>query len=38
MIALHGFSPLGNCHKVTPLLGQLGHACCWIETGTDPST
>ena len=32
MIAVHGFSPSGNCHKVRLLLEQLGRAYRWIET------
>ena len=32
MIAVHGFSPSGNCHKVRLLLEQLGRPYRWIET------
>ena len=34
MIAVHGFSPSGNCHKVKLLLEQLGHDYRWIETNS----
>lgn len=32
MIAVYGFSPSGNCHKVKLLLEQLGRDYRWIET------
>ena len=32
MIAVHGFSPSGNCHKVRLLLEQLGRPYRWVET------
>ncbi|MGY1529563.1 glutathione S-transferase family protein [Luteimonas sp. A649] len=32
VIAVHGFSPSGNCHKVKLLLEQLGRPYRWIET------
>ncbi len=32
MIAVRGFSPSGNCHKVRLLLEQLGRPYRWIET------
>jgi glutathione S-transferase len=31
-LAVHGFSPSGNCHKVRLLLEQLGREYRWIET------
>jgi glutathione S-transferase len=32
MIALYGYSPSGNCHKLRMLLGHLGRDYRWIET------
>ena len=32
MIAVHGYSPSGNCHKLRLLLAQLHRPCRWIET------
>src|SRR3990170_1563983 len=32
LIAVHGFSPSGNCHKVRLLLEQLGLEYRWVET------
>lgn len=34
MIAVYGFSPSGNCHKVKLLLEQLGREYRWIETNS----
>lgn len=34
MIAVHGFSPSGNCHKVRLLLEQLGRPYRWVETNS----
>jgi glutathione S-transferase len=35
MIAVHGFSPSGNCHKVRLLLEQLGIGYRWVEVRSD---
>lgn len=32
VIAVHGFSPSGNCHKVRLALEQLGRPYAWVET------
>lgn len=32
MIAIHGYSPSGNCHKLRLLLEQLGRPYRWVET------
>ena len=32
MIAIHGYSPSGNCHKIRLLLEQLGRPYRWTET------
>jgi len=32
VIAIHGFSPSGNCHKIRLLLEQLGRPYRWVET------
>ena len=35
MIAVYGFSPSGNCHKVRLLLEQLGRDYRWVEKRSD---
>lgn len=30
-VTVHGYSPSGNCHKLRPLLEQLGRAYRWVE-------